>query len=492
MKTRNILRFIKRSSHQLILVLESLFLMIYISSCTKYDEYVPVGLNAPLKLSTGNSNYILKQKGALSTIAMTFNWTTGSNMGSGTSITYELQIDKKGNNFSAPLIYNHNKASYSKSFTSESLNDTLLNYLNSEPNVAVVIESRVIAHINTMPETTDTSDVLDISVVPYLPVTKTLYMVGDATPNGWDIANASELTPDKNEPTIFTYKGGLGVGHLKFPVNRNTNWAQDMYMRDLTDISKIYLHKGGESDDNQWEITEKGLYKVIVSLCDLTIKITPLAGAEFTEMYMVGDATPNGWDISNATGMVQDNADPYIFTYNGMLLKGDFKFPVNRNTDWAQVMFMKDPDDSTKVYRHTGGASDDNKWHIYVDGWYKVRLDLRNLTISCERLKKLYIIGDASPAGWTISEAIELTSGSSGYEFIYSGALTAGDFKFPVNRNTSWTQDMFMKDPSDNSKIYFHIGGAGDDNKWTITSSQAGNYIVTLNLKYLTIVLDKQ
>lgn len=492
MKTRNNLRFIKRSTNQPVLLLGSLLLMIFIISCTKYVEYVPVGLNAPLKLSTSNSSYVLQQKGALSTLALTFNWTTGSNNGTGTSITYELQIDKKGNGFSAPLIYHLNKATYSKSFTVDALSDTLLNYWNLEPNVAVMIESRVIAHLNTFPETTDTSDVLEISVIPYLPVTKTLYMVGDATPNGWDIANATELIPDEDEPTIFTYKGGLGVGHFKFPVNRNPSWTQVMYMRDTTDISQMYLHKGGESDDNQWEITEKGLYKIVVSLCDLTIKITPMEGVEFTEMYMVGDATPNGWDISNATGMVQDNADQYVYTYNGMLLKGDFKFPVNRNTDWAQVMFMRDPDDSTKVYRHTGGANDDNKWHIYVDGWYKVRLDLKNLTISYERLEKLYIVGDASPAGWTIAEAVELTSGSSGYEFTYTGALTAGDFKFPVNRNTSWTQGMFMKDPTDDSKMYFHIGGAADDNKWTFTSSQAGNYIVTLNLKYLTIVFDKQ
>jgi len=468
-----------------------LILLALILSCTRYDEYIPDGMNADLSLSVTRATTVLTQKGALSTTGITFNWTTGSNNGTGTSITYELQLDKNGNNFSDPLVYHLSKAIYTKTFTVNALNDTLLNRWNFDPGVAANIEARVIAHINTDPETTDISNVLSLSVTPYEPVSSTLYIYGDATTGGLDISKAGALTADAAEPTTFTFKGWLNPGSFMFPVNKNSDMLQDIYMKNESDTTKMYLHNGGASDDSRWSVPTAGLYKIVVNLCDLTIKITALQGVEFTEMYMVGDATPNGWDIGNATAMVQDEDNPFIFRYDGVLLVGDFKFPVNRNTDWGQVMFMKGSD-STIVYKHEGGASDDSKWHIYKSGWYTMVLDLENMTLSYERLDHLYIVGSAAPCGWTITEAIELTQGSSGYEFTYTGSLVAGDFKFPFDRNSSWTQDMFMKDPTDDSKVYFHEGGAADDNKWTITSAQEGNYEVTLNLKDMTIVLNKQ
>lgn len=491
MKTIYNKHFLKRRMLPQLPFMAALILLFMLFSCTTYDEYIPDGMNADLTLSTSGSSYILTQKGALKNTAVAFEWTTGSNNGTGTSISYELQIDKKGNDFADPLVYLTDKAVYTKAFTVDALNDTLLNHWECVPGVATDIEAKVIAHINTDPETTDVSNILSMSVTPYQPVSSTLYIYGDATTGGLDMSKAIALTADESEPTTFTFKGWLNVGSFMFPVNNNADLQQDMYMKDASDTTKMYLHNGGASDDSQWKIGTAGLYKIVVNLCDLSIKITALAGAEFTEMYMVGDATPNGWDIGNATAMVQDENNPFIFRYDGVLVTGDFKFPVNRNTDWGQDMFMKGAD-STIVYRHTGGESDDSKWHIYESGWYTMVLDLENMTLSYQRLEHLYIVGSAAPCGWTISEAIELSQGSTGYEFVYTGSLVAGDFKFPFDRNTSWSQDMFMKDPTDDSKIYFHEGGAADDNKWTITSAQEGNYIVTLNLKDLTIILDKQ
>jgi hypothetical protein len=491
MKTIYNKHFLKKGRVHHLPFMAALILLSMLFSCTRYDEYIPDGMDADLTLSTSGSSYILAQKGALKNTAVAFNWTTGSNNGTGASITYELQVDEKGNGFADPLVYLMNKAVYTKSFTVAALNDTLLNHWAGVPGVATELEARVIAHINTDPETTDVSNTLSLSVTPYEPVSSTLYIYGDATPGGLDISKAVALTADESEPTTFIYKGLLNAGSFLFTINKNTDLLQDMYMKDASDTTRMYLHTGGSADDSRWFIGTTGLYRIVVNLCDLSIKITALEGAEFTEMFMVGDATPNGWDIGNATAMVQDENNPFIFRYDGVLVTGDFKFPVNRNTDWSQDMFMKGSD-STMVYRHIGGESDDSKWHIYESGWYTLVLDLENMTLSYQRLENLYIVGSAAPCGWNISEAVELSAGSVGYEFIYTGSLVAGEFKFPFNRNTSWAQDMFMKDPTDAGRIYFHEGGAADDNKWTITSAQEGNYIVTLNLKDLTITFNKQ
>ena len=153
---------------------------------------------------------------------------------------------------------------------------------------------------------------------------------------------------------------------------------------------------------------------------------------------------------------------------------------------------MRDPDDSTKAYLHSGGDPDDSNWNIYKENWYTLLLDVSDNTFSIEPFV-LYIIGSATPVGWDISNAIELEQDPSNwYLFTYEGPLTAGEFKFPINRQTDWAQDMYMKDPADPSKMYRHTGGEEDDEKWVFTEADAGNYILTINVMDLTIDIQKQ
>lgn len=482
MKNPNITHIINRI-HFRILYLVSVLLILFMS-CQKNDP-LAISMGGPIKLTASNASLVLKQKDAKKTFSYT--WTTGTNKGTGASISYILQIDKKGNKFAHAITLDMGKAIYTKSYNIGEFNDSLLIHWSLQPGIAADFEARTIAVIASVSIKPDTSNVVTISITPYQPVTKELYMVGNASPHGWDISNAVMMTPDTDDPTIFRYQGVLQVGNFKLPVNRNSNWGQDMYMKDLTDPTKMYLHKGGSPDDSQWAITKSGLYKVEVNLLDLTINIISMGGPAYDNIYMVGDATPNGWDIANATPMVQNPDNLYKFTYDGILKAGAFKFPVNRNTDWGQDMFMRDLSDSTKIYLHKGGASDDNKWTIYKAGWYHVLLDLSNNTISYKPLQ-LYIVGSATSIGWDISNAIQLAQDPNNPTiFTYTGALVAGEFKFPVNRNTDWGQDMYMK--TDNTHMYLHKGGSSDDNKWSITD--AGNYIITLNVQTLTINIQK-
>ena len=56
-----------------------------------------------------------------------------------------------------------------------------------------------------------------------------LYMVGDATPAGWNIDNPFEMTKDANDNFIFTYHGKLNVGELKFPIAKGDWGATFIY-----------------------------------------------------------------------------------------------------------------------------------------------------------------------------------------------------------------------------------------------------------------------
>lgn len=484
----------KQRIMQIIRLFLFLLLIGIIPACEDNGVILPDAINNELKLSVSSDNVVLTQKEASNTID--FTWTTGSNQGTGASIDYIFQLDKKGNGFSGAITINMGKAVYTKSYTYSQINELLLNQWGFSDNESGTLESRVIAIVSSDLVEPDTSEVVEISLTSYVPVTTQLFIIGSATEVGWDIANAIELEPDSEDPTIFKFNGTLSPGTFKFPVNRNTDWGQDMYMRDTTstDSSKIYLHKGGNPDDNQWEITKGGIYNITVSLLDLTITIEKYEGFTYDALYIIGDATEAGWDIANAIALTKNPENENQFIFDGILIPGDFKFPVNRNTDWGQDMFMRDTTsaDSSKIYLHNGGDSDDNKWTITEKGWYRIIVDLSELTIKIDPLS-LYIIGSATEVGWNIGSAIPLVQNADSPNiFTFEGHLGAGEFKFPVNRQSDWGQDMYMRDPDDATKMYRHRGGAADDNKWTLTASEAGDYILTLDVQALTIDIAKQ
>ena len=63
--------------------------------------------------------------------------------------------------------------------------------------------------------------------------------------------------------------------------------------------------------------------------------------------------------------------------------------------------------------------------------------------------------------------------------------MNAGEFKFPVNRNSGWGQDFFMKFSDTQMALQ-----KSPDSKWDIT--EAGNYDIDINLQTLSITIEKQ
>jgi hypothetical protein len=458
-------------------------LVLTISALTSCEEKIEDDIvkAGPLAVSASKTSVELNQKNAASE-AFNLSWTTGTNNGTGASISYLLEIDLKGNNFSTALKYDMGKGVYVKSFNVAELNDSLLSHWKCTPNVEVELEARVTSTIYTTPTTNEVSPVIIISVTPYQPVSKTLYLVGNATSIGWDYSKALVMTP-QSDPTVFVYQGALSAGSFKFITNLGQSLPS--YNKGGNDNQIVYRTSENEPDD-LFTITEDGVYKIVISLLDLTVSCNKVDLPPYSEIYIVGSATPIGWDITNAIQLTQDKDDPFIFTYQGVLLPGDFKFPVNRNSDWGQDMYMKL--DDAHIYLHHGGDPDDSKWTIDKKGYYTVTLNLLDNTISIYK-EKLYMVGSATPIGWNIGQAIEMTEDPpDGCIFTYNGPMLAGEFKFPVNRNSDWGQDMYMR--IDDTHMYRHHGGDPDDNKWNINVD--GNYLITVNIETLTISIVKQ
>ncbi len=443
------------------------------------DGIVPAG---PLALSTSTSLAILEQKADDQT-ALTLRWTTGTNSGTGSSISYVLQMDKQGNSFANPVLFEMGKAVYEKAFTVADLNSMIREQFGESGGSVGAYEARIIATIYDTPPLTSTSPVVQFSITTYEPVSSTLYLIGSASSAGWDANNAIALIPDPDDPAIFSYRGALGIGEFKFITSLGN--LLPSYVRGVDD-NHIAYRTSESQPDVSFIITEPAMYRIDVSLLDLTITTSKLDLPAYENIYMVGSAAPNGWDITAATELLQDSDNPFIFSYTGVMNPGEFKFPVNQNGDWGQDMYMM-LSDST-MYLHHGGDPDDSKWSIEKKGHYIITLNLSDNTISIKRTS-LFVVGSATPIEWNIGEAIELEEDATdGCIFTYTGPMVSGEFKFPVNRNTDWGQDMYMR--TSDTEMYRHKGGDPDDNKWNITAD--GNYVITANVETLVISIQKQ
>lgn len=463
-------------------------------SCEEYEEaYSPKLTDKPV-LSVSAQEVVLKQKQEQST-AFTLNWTAGSNRGTNSAIHYTIEIDKKGNDFAAPVTIDAGKASYNNNFQVINFNDLLLNSFLVAPGTGTQMEFRVISTPLDASVTPDISNVVSVSVTPYepLPVPTALFMVGDAAPNGWDNSNPTALTKSANEAGIFTYEGEMSAGELKF-ITIAGEWLPS-YQRGA-DANALVLRTGFDQPDDKFVIEQSGLYKITVDVIDMTFEAEALASSPYNELWIVGSAMPKGWDIDNADAMVQDTSDPFVFTFNEELVAGEFKIATAK--DWGALFYRPtsadQPISDTDIQLSAGDP--DYKWNITEAGPYKITLNLRENTITITPFvpyENLWIVGDATPAGWNISSPVPMVR-ESDYIFAWTGQLNAGEFKFPISTG-DWGTGFFMPYSADESiattLVTFRPTGS-PDTKWRVQPGEEGTYTIKLDQLRHTISIVKQ
>jgi hypothetical protein len=212
-------------------------------------------------------------------------------------------------------------------------------------------------------------------------------MLGDAVPTGWNIDNPAEMRVDSSNLFVFTYNEVLSAGEFKIPVSTG-NFGTDYYMplvnhQPITETGVQWL--AGGTPDLKWQITNPGAYKIRLDLQAMTMQIKPFT--PYTQIWMVGDATPAGWNIDNPTALTPDPGNPNIFTYTGPLNAGEFKFPLATG-NWACDYFMPVINGSgpgSTQMKFIASGSPDNKWKITEAGNYKVTINQLYETISIQK-----------------------------------------------------------------------------------------------------------
>jgi hypothetical protein len=357
---------------------------IIINSCQKEFEVV-VSNGDPISLSASDTILELSQKQSTSN-ALDLEWTRGSNQGTGSPISYTLQLDLSGNNFAGAITYDMGKAIYKKSFKVEELNTLLAETLGVEAGSSATLEARVIAVIYDEGVEDDISEAVSIDFTSYKQASDVLYILGTATSVGDDIVNAIEMTPTIDRPWEFVYEGELGLGRVFFSETRDDCWCETFYTRNLSDDELMTRNDEGlgcDGPDNKWVITEEteGRYTITIDFITSSILIEPV------QLYLIGDGGPNGWNIEDPEPMVFVDG---IYTFTGPLGAdnpiGEFKFSKFVGNwcegGWILGTSMNQSITNTSMSFYTGCPPDelDFKWKLAEGeaGDYVITIDLEN------------------------------------------------------------------------------------------------------------------
>lgn len=221
-----------------------LLCLLFWASCDKDEARVVFeGGEAPkLTTSTDDANLSFDRADELAfTLAWTnpeYKFNTGVNS---INVIYTLDIDVVGANFSGnkkhQIVFNGDLFT---SFTVAQFNEILFNNMGLEIGVEHELELRVVASMGGK-QTQLASNSVTVKGIPYaippkvpVPFTGELWMVGDATPNGWDnplkpeyetIQKFSKVSETVYEITI-DLPGGGGYKILQ----ENGVWASQYHM----------------------------------------------------------------------------------------------------------------------------------------------------------------------------------------------------------------------------------------------------------------------
>ena len=222
--------------------------------------------------------------------------------------------------------------------------------------------------------------------------------------NGWGF---EALSKDAVQMNLFHYGAVIpwkADGDFKF--TSVTDFGQSDAFFHPTEGNAPYTSTsvvlGGE--DNKWQMKESECgkaYKVLFLTAKGKEKMLMRPFTPYEGLYLVGDATPNGWSIDNATPMAKSADSPYIFTWSGTLNTGEMKISCDKQSDWngdwlmadksgkaptgevETALFTSKTDAELKnMYPDTDLGSLDNKWNIQEAGSYRITIDQLKETIS--------------------------------------------------------------------------------------------------------------
>lgn len=381
------------------------------------------------------------------------------------------------------------------------------------------------------------------------PLYENMYIVGYGAGNNFDSNNA--LAMDKTDnPNVFSYRAEMRYysdnKQFKF-CTAQANWDEIYYIipsagvvsgkqyayatfgEEAPNQARICSQLTGDLDDHFWGIHEgeDGIYDIFLNVKEMTVTVVLVEKLgekelELEQLFIIGDATPAGWNISMPYPM--EKVSTNVFRYEGPLYQGEMKCPINDNGKWEDEFLMPVTHgtvidrngvvDPAVEYVPTGNP--DSKWKIEERGNYEIVIDASNgmkaITIAARFLgelepePELYMLGSAANT-WDSANGLYLDS-EDGNTFTWEGEILYNadnkQFKFCTAKGP-WDQVDFLipeAGDSDNFRELVEDGGVykmkklrGPGNplsaSWGISQENSGNYRIEVDAEGMTLYVSR-
>lgn len=274
----------------------------FFTACEKKVGDLPYYQPGTAVTLSSSSSTVAAAPADSSKVALTLTWSNPKYSVDSSTVKYIVEIDSSGRNFSKSVSRTLSGA-LTTSFTAKDLNAILLGYGFSF-GVAYDMDIRITSSYANNNELLR-SNVIKVKMTPYKippkvtpPASGRLFIVGSATAGGWNNPVPAP-TQEFTKIDSVTY-GGIfnltgGNEYLLLPVNGD--WSHKFSVADKTVAG---LNAGGsfgaDLNDNIPGPTTSGRYKIIVDFQAGKFTVTPYTGVLPSNLFIVGDATPGGWN----------------------------------------------------------------------------------------------------------------------------------------------------------------------------------------------------
>ncbi len=336
----------------------ALFAIVAVACSTDDVEDRPIiqGIDAPVLAAPDEATTYILLPENMDMQAERFVWSE-ANYGGDIAVTYEVQMDVEGGDFSSPQVLGGANSTNQVSVSVETMNNAAL-ALGAAPYETSSFLVRVKSSANGAEPMF--SNVVPINITPYTTESPKVYVVGNfqgasGYGNDWTPADGVPLEASGFGMTDFEGYVYMNVATPEFKIlPTNTGWEGD-YGDDGSFSGG--LAQEGESNI---ELSAPGYYRITANTTTLVYAVTP------TNWAVVGSATSGGWD--NDTDMTY-NPDTKQWTVTLNLTGGqEIKFRANDGWD------LNFGDDGNDGNLEQGGAN----IAVAESGNYTVMLDLSN------------------------------------------------------------------------------------------------------------------
>ena len=284
-----------------------------------------------------------------------------------------------------------------------------------------------------------------VTAIPKAPqISNEYYLIG--APNEWDILGTTlkftHSGKDVYEDPIFSIVFPVSDGECWFAVTDSIS-INHYIEYETTDLSWKQVFGCAEGNGANGEegslkrridLTDDGSFKVAVegdakfikmtlNMMEYTYKIEKLNFAEF--IYVPGNH--QGWAPDKAPALQSPNFDGVYVGYT--YLNGNFKFTKERN--WNAEYNFNDFATQDDIFFNNDGSNINIQEEEY--GFYQITADVASSKLTAMKTTWSIIGSATGDPNWGTD--LEMTYVAEDESWTYTGALTAGEFKFRANKD---------------------------------------------------------